>query len=211
MSHPSSDPWQQPPRTEKGWSGLLIGCLIVGGVLLVLCCGAGGYMFYSMQPTVVQQPAEVRQMADEIAELEVPEGLQPAHGFKMKMFFVMSMKGVVYEAKPDAKQGMMVMMEIDAHIQGVDQNQMRQAMSQQVGQADKNISIKKSVTREFTIRGETCQFTFSEAVNTETDEAVRVVNGTFPSHASGVVMLWMVVPAEKYDEAEIEKMIKSIK
>jgi hypothetical protein len=105
----------------------------------------------------------------------------------------------------------MTLMAFDSKIEGLGQQQMRQAMSQGMGNADQNINVKQSTTKDFTIRGEKCPFTFAEGENTQTGKKVRMVNGTFPGRESGVVILWLVVPAERYDNAELEKMVQSIK
>ena len=62
---------------------------IIFAILIVLCCGGMGVMYYSMKSAmkISNDPAAIKALTKEIAEIDVPEPLKPQMSMNMKVPF----------------------------------------------------------------------------------------------------------------------------
>lgn len=208
----SGEVWQddgdekpKPPRRKSSNMRVIIIILSVCGLCCVLCCGAMGIAIWSVFP--VTSPEGVRKATQDIVAIEVPQQFKPVAA--MNLFG--QLRFAIYQVGNSPDEGMLMIAAYSKQMQGPGQNpkqQMKDAMRQQ-GHQQVELDIEKSETKEFKIRGEDCKFQFAEAKNPETDEEFRQVTGTFPC-SFGEGMLLLQLPAEDFDQAEIEKMIESM-
>ena len=75
-------------------------------------------------------------------------------------------------------------------------------------QANQNVSVTETETRQIAIGGEQVPFEFSKGTSNGKD--VRMVSGVVRGKR-GPVMLQLVVPEAQYDEAAVIQMLESIK
>lgn len=215
----------EQPR-KQGMSGTAKVLLVLGsiaGVGMLLCCGGGVYLFYKAKDfiSISMNPTEIKQRTQEIVQIEVPEGFVPIQGVKIAIPNAMTMKYVVY-SKGGNTQSIMMLMEMNKagmDPAGADakkqRDEMLQALRQQGQQGGGNqfnttINEESSETREFTINGKKTEFVFVKGTRPGTAVKARQVVGVFPSK-EGVVMLMVIVDEDDYDEAAMERMIKSIR
>ena len=92
MSPPEMTPDGMQPSPKPGTSTgtkVLIILAIVFGVLLLLCCGGViGFVFWAqsyMTESFSEDPAKVATVTQEIAQLDIPEGLDPTASVDMTL------------------------------------------------------------------------------------------------------------------------------
>ena len=190
---------------------ILIGVLIFGGVCVIACCG-GIYWLSTSAFEMTEKPAEVVEMADSIASIDVPEEYQPTAGITVNVPFVnINMKMSVFARNPDNQEGGAVMLMQMSGPGMENEQQMRQqfeAQMEQQGQ-NKNIVEESSEIKNFTIDGEEVAFEFVSGKNPDTDKKVHQVTGLFPGQ-NGMVFLMIYETDENWDEEQVTKMIESI-
>ena len=79
----------QPPR-KAGMSGgakLLIVLGVLVGIAVLLCCGSAIWFGVYVAGGMSQDPQVVQQKTEEIAQIEIPDGLEPAGSFDFKIPF----------------------------------------------------------------------------------------------------------------------------
>ncbi|OYW24519.1 MAG: hypothetical protein B7Z55_01940 [Planctomycetales bacterium 12-60-4] len=198
----------RPVKKEGGcWKWVLI-FGAVGFVCVLLCCGVGGFMMYRMAPKVVNQPADVAAMAQEISDIDIPETFVGKAGINMNLGF-MSMKMCMFEHTEG--QGVLQLMEMQVKIGDPKDGeaQLRQQMRQQGNAEIRGLNIEKSETREYEIRGEKASFTFAEGKDIDNGTPYREVKGSFRGK-TGVAVLQLQLQEEAWDEEEIEQLVESI-
>ncbi len=188
---------------------ILIAILVGGGVCVIACCG-GGYYLARNAIKITDQPAEIVEIQELIADIQTPEGFKPKTGMTTKaMGFNMNM--VVYSRDNGQQDGLVLM---QFKMPGdVPEDQMKmsfenQMKTQQNGQSQ-NINVTETETRSFVIDDEEVEFTFSTGTQAGSDQAVRQVTGVFPSR-NGTAMLMFLTNEENWDEEQVVKMIESI-
>ena len=206
---------QTPPPKGGGstiWLVLGIGC----GLVLLLCCGGGVAMFFVGKSalTITQNPAEVAQQSQAIAEIEVPEGFKPKMAMTTKVPFTAQplMSMAVYS--PDNEQGGIFLMEFGGQFgANMDREQlkmqMEQSMSQQ-GQHSKKLNVLESRDVEVQIRGQPATFRIQKAEDPATKQEYVQVEGTF-NGKQGPAILVGQLKADDFSEDDAEKLVRSIK
>lgn len=206
------------PPPKKGMSTgikVLIILLCVFGGIGLLCCGGVVYIGFQFKNGFSEDPETVVSVTKKIAEIEIPATFSPVASVNFDFwFFPAKVRMVIYQAKDQG--GVLTLMEMvipGAADDKAQEQQFRQNMKQQgQGQNIRDLTIKKSVQKKFTIRGEEIAFTFAEAVDEASKEKFRQVRGVFPGKEKGsAVMLMLQLREKQYKEAEVVKMIKSIK
>ncbi|MFQ5730428.1 MAG: hypothetical protein ACE5KM_00590 [Planctomycetaceae bacterium] len=195
-------------------SKVVIVLLCVFGGIGLLCCGGLIYVGVQFQNSTSKDPAVVAEVTKKIVEIDIPKTYQPRASVNVDFWFIpmMRMRIVVYEGQGG---GSLTMMEVVNRMGGGDDDRkkFKQQMRQQ-GQGGnvRDLDIKESETREFTIRGQKARFSFRKGVDRETKVDFREVNGTFDGKSEGsVVVLMLQTPEEHYDEKAVVKMIRSIR
>ncbi|GAF72861.1 unnamed protein product [marine sediment metagenome] len=204
----------QPPR-KSGMSGgakLLIVLGVGGGLLVLLCCGGligfGVYMAGGMS----QDPEVVREKTGEIAQIEIPDGLDPKMSFDVK--FPVKGRMMLWTVYLDeGTESVLVLFALAAASASGDQEEMRRAMDQSLQQQgmgeQEGITVEESHTKEVEIRGETATFTIAKGVGEESGRPRIQVTGVFQGE-TGPAILMLNADAEKYTEEQIVEMLDSI-
>ncbi len=184
---------------------VFIGIMIVGGATALLCCG-GAFFFFRNMFQITDDPAEIQKIQEEIAGIEIPEGLEAEGGVTMDMGMVgVQMKMAIYQGD---KSALMLMQMVGPGQMSEQQmrDQFRQSMQQQ-GQ-DSDIKIESAEERVLTVNGEEATFEFVKGTTAEGD-AVRQVSGMFAGRG-GTAFLLYHVPEKDWNEEQVVQMIESI-
>lgn len=198
---------QSSPPAKKG-SGCGKVVLIVGGVmfLMLLICGGGiGFFAYSFWPKIATQPAEVTAISKEILDLEIPEGFVPENAISLNNF-MMAMRMATYR-HPGGK-GDLMLGNFLVKVGKPDQNQKPDFTGSD--SKSKKLTVGETEIKEFPVRGKQVPFRFSDAVDDESNEKYRVVEGEF-SDGGLTTFLKLSVPEDAYDEEAAIRMIESIR
>lgn len=200
---------QSAPKPAKSSGGCVKVILIGGGlglVVMLVCCGVAAWFGTSFMPKVTNTPAEVTAMAKEIMEIQIPEDFNPDTGLAIDNFAI-SMRMASFRHKDN--QGTLVLG--DFKIKMGDPNQAKQLQQQpDIGGKPQNLRMGDTSTREFTIRGKSVPFRFSDAVDEDTNAKVRVVEGTLEVPGGGT-FIKLIVNEDAYDEDAVIEMIESIR
>jgi hypothetical protein len=204
--------------TKKLLLGLGMGC----GLVVLLCCGGGGAFFYfvarSMQAS--SDPKEVVELTKSMADLAIPEGLQPSKSFnmeKMPMFGQLIPSWVLYQNK---QAGATLLLAQSKVLQSQPQANIRQTIQQMMGPifqqqgvefpnrelAEKNKEIDTHVC---TIRGVQVTFTIVTGDDEQTKARRIRVTGVFPGKVTSVALL-LDADADKLAKPAVVKMLDSI-
>jgi len=191
---------------------LLIILGVGGGLLVLLCCGGligfGVYVAGGMS----QDPGVVEEKTQEMAKIEVPEGLKPKMSFDMKVpFYGRFMLWVIYV---DEETDSLLMLFTVANASGSeDPQEMRRALDQSLRQQgieeQEDIDVDETSTKDVEIRGQTVTFTVSKGVGRESGNKRIQVMGVFQGE-DGPVFLMLNADAEKYSEEQVIEMLESI-
>jgi len=192
---------------------VLIGVLVGGGLLSLLCCG--GFVYFGMNAVeIVNTPAEVEAMTQEIVKIQIPEGFNGVSGFKFEMFGV-GMKMVAYTGPNEGSS--ILIMESKQPGGGSAEAQMEQFQNQmeQQGQGEggefqqEGLTDRESETRTLTVGGAPVEFTFAKGKGEQSGVETRQVSGVIEGK-EGAVIIMIQIPEADYNEEEIVKMIESI-
>ena len=215
MSMPESpmNPNWEPPAKRPGMSTgtkVLIIVLVVGGILGVLCCGGVLILGYFFSKAASNDPAVVRQVAARIVSIDLPPDFQPEGSLDVSVPFSMA-----FAVFADKASGSTVIMaefgEMFQQNQAQMQAQLEQQMRQQgLAQQKKAAGSVSSHQKQIPIRGQPVTFTFVEAKEEGTGKKRLDVTGVIPGEKKSV-MLMISVDAGKYDEAQVTKMLESIR
>ena len=202
------DPWEERPAKRPGMSTgakVLIVLLSLAGLVVLLCCGIGLWIWSTGTFEVVQTPDAAIETTREIVSIDIPETFKPKQSMKMGLFGV-GFEMALYETEDGA--GGLVIGEMKGVPAGNAQPemQMRQALQQRDGQGE--LKVNRSETRELEVRGQSVRFEFAEAVDDAGNE-FRLVSGAFATE-DGQGFLLVQMPAESYDEEAVVEMIESI-
>lgn len=205
----------QPPAKSGGsgiWLFLGIGC----GLVLLLCCGGGVGLFYVGKSAlnVTQDPTEISQRSQEIADFDVPNGFKPQMAMTTQVPFTGQkfMTMVIYEA-PN-QEGGIFLFEFGGMVgANMDREQlktqMHQSMSQQ-GQQAKQLTVLESRDVEVEIRGQSATFKIQKAEDQNKQQFVQI-EGVFNGKGGGPAMLIGQLKAGDFTEDDAEKLVRSIK
>lgn len=198
-----------PPRRKQGMSTglkIVIGLLIGGGIMCLICCGVFFYMMNNAFD-ISQEPADVIATTNEITTITIPEDqFPPAMSMKMNMG-VMSMKMAMYGEQHGGGTALMLM-EVQAVGAGAAEMQAEMDKSMSNQSFGNDLTVESSETKQIMIKGVEESFLFSKA-NNKQGQAFREITGSFPSKG-GTAMIVIQVPDEEYDEEKIIQMLQSI-
>ena len=225
MSMDPNAPYQAPGMSggapqKSGGSKVLLGLGIGCGLVLLLCCGIGGFGVYMFKSafTIQTTPAEVAATGQSITDMQPPEGLTPVMGMSIKnpMNGQKIMTMATYGG-PNQK-GILIVAEFDQQMVGANPEQMRlqleQSMQQQ-GQQHGNQGPQQlqmsGEPREVktTVRDQETTFTIQKGKAPDGTEYYQV-QGTFQGKG-GPGFLMGQFPADQIDEEKTEAFVKSIK
>lgn len=208
----TDSPYESKPDPEgpqKSGSGLKIVLWIlgIGGGLLVLGCGGciiGTIIF--ARNAASTDPAEIREMAQSVTEIEPPDGYEPIMAMDMYVF-----KMCVFGQEGNQDGRMLMLMSFKEGM--ANDAEMERQMNQSMQQQGHNLQVIESERRPYTIRGKEVQVQIAK-VKTEDGKELRQVIATFTGKNGGPAVLMMLMPEEEWNnggEQEFEKMLDSMK
>jgi len=212
MSQTEMNPnWAQPEKQRRGCGGM--SCLMIGcGGLLLLCCGLGTWVFFYVGSMFTDDPAEIAAARQSIAQIDVPDDLEPVQAMNLKFPFMGDIATGVVFVDPSASSSL-VLIGIDRSLAEEQEQDIREAIEeslrQQGAQQQEDFQVTESHERQFTMRGQEVTFFFKKGKSSETGKALIQVEGTFEGDSGPAILIFLGDP-EKYDEEAIAEMIESI-
>jgi hypothetical protein len=201
-----------PPQGSGCGTKLLIALGIAFAVALLLCCGVVGYFVYYVKSSIVEDPAEVRAMTDEITQIDIPQPLAPVGGGRFMIPFTSRViaTAVFYADQPS--NSMLMLIAMGDAFDEKEGRKIEQSFRQQGNQNDEREQLVETHTQiyGFTIRGELAKFTIVTGVGAESKKPRIQVQGAFRGK-TGPVMLASDFDADVIDEAQVLQMLESIR
>ncbi|QDU40487.1 hypothetical protein Mal4_48450 [Maioricimonas rarisocia] len=196
---------EEPRQGMSGGMKVLMVMLVLGGVMMLLCCGVFFWFGTRLSNAVTEDPDEIAEIRELIATVDIPEDFTPQVGMNINMF-VFSMDLVAYGRDEEA---FIMLMQMQAAGEG--QEEIEQQFRQQAfEQSDaEEVDIESTTTHTFEINGRECDFVFAKGTMEEDGTEVRQVSGTFPGK-NGVAFLLYQVMEEDWDEAAAAALILSL-
>lgn len=205
---------EPPPKSGCGFK-ILMGLLIGGGVLLLVCC-IGGYIVYQQFANMVSaDPTVVRTQTGEIIDAPPEGNFEPMFSMDMKVPFTDNrlMTMVVWrdgsEENPD---GVFVLCEFNGAMFNENPEQMKQQMRDSLKQQGQNQEIQElsSKTVTYNVRGKPTEFQLVRGRNNNNGKEVWQVSGMIEGKR-GPTMIMMILDGEKYSEEQVQQTVESIK
>jgi hypothetical protein len=205
MSGPADfPPPPQLPKKRSGCMTALIVLLVLGGISLVVCCGGFALVGYQFQKAVVEEPAAVQALKDEIAQVTLPVGMEPKGGINGTFPFVGGIKMVMFEGENNS---FFALGEVSGPMAASAQETFRQEIEKQ--RAEQQPSEDQTTEQvEFTVRGQPAQMEVVRGTKSDGTQKVEVF-GSFEGH-EGPAFIALSLDGEQYDDAKIRELIESI-
>lgn len=193
---------------------MLIGLAVLLLLMVVVCCG-GGYWFLSHSKPV-EEPAAVKALTSQIVDITIPAPLEPLAGMDVKIPVVNKtmVRFVIFADK--SQESRLVLFAMGEMFAGQNQEEIQRAINdslkQQKGKQQDTEALEnaKETTKKVTIRGQETEFKITTGTGVKTRQPRIEVKGTFQGK-TGAVMLLLNANADRVSEAEIMKMLESIR
>lgn len=201
------DNYRNPPALprQQGMSGCMKAFVILSivfGVLGTICCGGAMFLgwkaFDVFKNAFILDPVEIKKTAADIADVPIPDGMNPTMGINFGVF-----KSVIYSG-PDGAT--LTISQVVAGQQGPAPGEIKQHQQQQ----QQDLVVVKEEEKEVTVKGEPRKFKFAQLKNNQTNVEYRRVSGSFPGK-TGVVDLELTVPESAYNEEKTIEWLGKIK
>jgi len=186
--------------------------IVLGLVLLCVCGGVGGCIALNslggrlFERMVIDDPAEIEQMVDEIVDYDLPPGYAEEGG--MDMFFAQML---IISPDDGSDRPFIMFMQLDAKV-NMDEvearTQFQQSMETRLQQGDVSLEFVDSTT--VTIRDEEVELSTYEGVDEDGNEFREIISEMFDSKG-GPTMLLVAGRVEEWNQTEINTFIKSIR
>lgn len=211
------DNWddEAPAQPKKGMSTFakfLLVFGIVGGMGMLVCCGACGFLGYSFAPRVATTPQEVAQMGDKICEITLPETYEGRQSMEIDNF-MMLMRLALFE-RTDGK-GRLMLMEVlprmgnEADFKEGFQKGFAESFDKQQEQFH-NLVNTSSEKKSFTLGGQEVEFVFEKGEDAGSKTTLHQVRGSFTGK-EGMVTFTLELEDSVWDQSEVEAIIQSIR
>jgi len=200
---------EPPPQKSSGWKIVLLILGICAGVFVLACGGCLVGSIWLFKSSISEDPATVRQTAQSITEIDLPEGYEPL--FSMNMF---GLRMAGFGERTSGRGRVLMLMAFPSSM-AADRQQMRQQMDQSLQQQTGHHEFRQieSEQRTYTIRGEECQVQIAK-VQTDDGSNMRQVTAIFTAKNNMPAMLMVMMPEEEWmegGEASLEAMFASMK
>jgi hypothetical protein len=194
-----------PPK--RGMSTGMKVLLIVGGifgVLAVVCCGVGYYVYDRIANSVTSDPAKVAAIQEEIVSIRLPPGFTAQGGMDLGLG-PMKVKAAIYVRNG---REMLMLMQMPGVASDEEMRKQMEETFEKQGQRQ-DVKVRSREVRKIQINGQEYPFEFTQGVQGEDQHPVRQVIGVFPGK-QGTAMLMYMCPEEDWDEEEVIEMLNSI-
>ena len=202
---------ERPAVKQKSSGGCWSVVLIVGGLglfVMLLCCGIGGWMVYSLMPKLTSNPAEVAEIGKQVIDLQIPDDFQADTAMTIDNF-AMTMRMANFRQKDN--KGTLLLGDFQLKFGNPDQKlDIQQKRDQNNSKDGLKLEMGDSQVREFEVRGKQVPFRFSDAVDQDTKTKFRVVEGDLEGPKGGA-FIKLIIESEAYDDDAVVKMIESIR
>jgi len=212
---PATPPKPGMSASMKLILGLGVGC----GVVVVLCCGGlfiSGFLLQAQLAKMISDdPETVVATTQKIAQIDIPDDLEPAFSADIKLPVVGSVASCVAYEDKDNQSGDLVLIALGESLgagnQAEFQRQIQQSLEEAgMGQQDEeDLEIDQSYEKEITVRGQPVTFRFVKGKSKDSEAERIMVTGVFAGR-SGPTTFLFGGDAKKYDDNTIVKMIESI-
>jgi hypothetical protein len=215
------NPYDAPEPERRGMSGtskVLLGLGIGCGVLVLLCCGAlgvGSFALYRFaQKSVIEDPARIEEIQDEIVSIQIPEAFQPKLAIDARMPFTgeMLMRGVVYTV-PDEEKGVMLLGEVNGKYAGSTddlERQLKESMSGQQHRDRDDFEVLESEKLETKIHDEDAEFQIAKGKKRKSKKEFWEATGRFRGDG-GPALLFLRAATADFTKEQVLEVIKSMK
>ncbi len=210
--------WAQPPVVKRMSTatkvlialGIIFAVMILFAFAAVLLIAYYGHKY--MSQSVSNDPVRIVAVSDELARIDVPDGLAPQVSLDMRVPFTDDrfMVWVVYADQQSDSS--LVLMAMGAQYAGGNPAQWRQSAEgsmRQQGMHQEDVVVETSSQKQVTIHGESATFTIAEGVGRDSQSRRIEVSGAFQGK-DGPVMLLANLDAEKFPRERVVEMLESI-
>jgi hypothetical protein len=209
---PPINPYDVPERrgmsgTAKVLLGLGIGC----GLLVVLCCGVLGFGSFAIvkmaQDSTSHDPAQIHDIASEIALIQIPDSLKPKLGLNLNVPLVGPvMKGAVFQ--DDAKRNVLLIGQFNRAF--ADQAGFEAQLRGSFDELDsEELENPETEVVDVKINGDLAKFTLSKGMGRRSREESWEVIGQFAG-ATGPALLIFEGRTADFTKEQIIAMLKSM-
>ncbi|MFO1019913.1 MAG: hypothetical protein U0903_04360 [Planctomycetales bacterium] len=194
----------QQPVNSSGCARLsLVIFATVGLGVSLLCAGLGSVMWWGLKELSPSfDPQTGLQVVRTIADIEIPTDLTCRFSIRMQ---TLGITGVMFHADK-ADETLILSQFHDSKYRGEFKNQLERSGKE----SGEDLEVTETKPREFKIRGKTAKFDFITGKSRNSKAQFRQVIGEFPGLEGNTDFVYFI-PADKYDEARIVKIIESIK
>ena len=210
---PSGEHPQEAPGVGMGVR-ILIGLILLGGLAAMLCCGVGAYV---LSLSSITDPVAVREEADRIARVELPERFEPRGGFvypppsgltgwmpgsvRVAIFTDVKGSGVIKLSRVVQDEG----------APAADLRRFEQTFDQDPELGLAGVDVMESEDRTVRLAsGQEATFNFALARSRDDDTEYRQVGGRIRVTPNDTISLTFQGPEAEYDEAEVLAILESI-
>lgn len=202
----NTEPFGTPPKKRGMSTGAKVAIIlvVVFGGFAVLCCGGMALTGWWFSKMVITDPKEVAAKKDQIATIDIPARLKPA--FAMDMTVPVAVTMVIYA--DDAGNILSLGTGDDDQRANMQRSMEQSLQKQRKSGTQQNMVVRDTRVKTVTVRGE--KFEFSIQTGTAGAQPRVRVNGEFPGD-NGRVVLMLDADANVVSDADIDKMLESIK
>lgn len=216
---------QPPPPPRQGMSTgtkVVIILLVVFGILFLLCCGgailSGVFLGKYMEQAVSEDPTVVRQVTERILpQIDIPEQLQPQASMDIEIPFTDQSMMVMVFWTDQASDSALILGSFGEALGPQNQEQMREAMEQQLRQQGLDPDPERpgqwettSESKEIEIRGQKVTFHIVRRKRVDAEENRIEMTGTVPGE-KGPVLVILKTDTQVVSEEQAIQMLQSIR
>jgi hypothetical protein len=211
------DALEPEPRGMSGTTKVVLAFGIGCGILALVCCGVlglGGVAAYRFaQKSLIDDPARVREITDEIVAIEVPDALAPKGAIDARIPIVgrPMMKGAFY--MDATEKSFLLVGEVNSEFgdqTGEIEVQLKESMRQRDNRRSTNFEVVESEPLDAKINDEDAEFTISRTVDRTTNDEYWKAEGKFQG-MGGPAILILEAKSPEFTKEQVHDIIKSMK
>ncbi|MCA9109386.1 MAG: hypothetical protein KDA52_05535, partial [Planctomycetaceae bacterium] len=197
-SYGSDEGFGQPKSGMSTGVKVLIGCGVVGGLMALVCCGGFVYLGSQFAGMMTEDPAEIRAIQEDIADIDLPDGFSPKGGANGELFGFSGKAAIFAE-----NESMFMLIQVKGP-DGTTDEQMLEQFQQQLGQQgqNQNIKIESTEDRSVTIAGQETTIEIVKGTD-QNGKEIRQVKGAFQGRGGAALVLYFCPEADWDEERAI--------
>jgi hypothetical protein len=212
------NPYDAPEPERRGMSGTSKVVLAFGigcGVLLLLCCGVigiGGYFAANYaQDSFSEDPAKAREVTDEIAQINIPDVLEPKASIDARVPFTGErLMTWAFYASADGED-FLILAEFGPMLAdtGDLEREVRKSMRESGTVNDEEVDVIESETYDTKIHDEDASFQIAKVEGRNSGNEYWQATGQFTGDG-GPALLILRLSAEEFSKEQVLDIIKSM-